>query len=454
MKELLLSDRWRPKTFDDVILLPRIREVFKNGITRNVLLYGSWGTGKTTLARILIGLYAKNRPCLPINSSYYTSIETLRTKIDDFCSKVYMGFDLDSDVTMDTTKYVFLDEFERTSIQYQDALKAYIDEFSTKNVRFIFNTNHINKVSPGILSRLMQVNFDCQSPEEEKYLKTEIYKRITNVIAPKEEISIKKEDLIKVINKKFPDFRAMMDEIQTFKETGSFSISNTNINIKLRNELYSYVFESKSYEETYHFLMNNFGPEKIDEVITLFGRPFIEYSLNDDRSNIDKLFKVGYVITEHTKLLDTNTDPIILGMTVIDKRYIYLIYNFMPDFTDFYIIYKDDPSYIDGELIEDEIVNVIVQKYKMVLFTNKGEVLGDPDFGANLLELLYETKVSESYVTSIIDGQINLYIPELANTNYTLNVIFVQDPENYQDIMFVNLKFADYDIYAQIGKTI
>lgn len=122
------------------------------------------------------------------------------------------------------------------------------------------------------------------------------------------------------------------------------------------------------------------------------------------------------------------------------------------DFTDFYILYRDHPRYVPKELIEDEIVNVIIQKYEMILFTNKGEVLGDPNFGANLLELLYQTKVSESYVVSTIDEQIAIYIPELANTNYTLNVVFVQDPENYQDIMFINLKIADYSIYAQIGK--
>ena len=318
MTELLLSEKWRPKTLDDIILLPRIRKIFENGITQNVILYGSFGTGKTTLARILIGLYTKNKPCLPINSSFYTSIDTLRTKIDDFCSKVYMGFDLDVDVSMDTTKYVFLDEFERTSIQYQDALKAYIEEFSKKNVRFIFNTNHINKVSPGILSRLSQVNFDCQNSEEERFLKTEIYKKIKNVVAPKEGLEIDKDDLVKVINKKFPDFRSIMSEIQTFKETGSFSISNNNINIKLRNELYSYVFEKKDYEETYHFLINNFGPDKIDELIVLFGRPFVDYSISENK-NINKLFEVGYIVTEYSKLLDTSTDPIILGMTIIGR---------------------------------------------------------------------------------------------------------------------------------------
>ena len=319
MKQLLLSERWRPKTFEDIILLPRIRKAFENGINQNVILYGHFGTGKTTLARILIGLYTKNKPCLPINSSFYTSIDTLRTKIDDFCSNVYMGFDLESEIEMDSTKYVFLDEFERTSIQYQDALKAYIEEFSTKNVRFIFNTNHINKVSPGILSRLKQINFDCQNIKEEKYLKTEIFKRITNIIGPEENIEIKKEDLIKVINKRFPDFRKIMEDIQTFKETGSFDISTSNINLKLRNELYSCVFEKKSYDEMYHFLMTNFGPEKIDEMINLFGRYFIDYCLKEQRQYLDRLFQVNYIVCEHYKLLETNTDPIILGMTVLGK---------------------------------------------------------------------------------------------------------------------------------------
>ena len=320
MKQLLLSEKWRPKTIEDVILLPRIRKIFENGLNQNVILYGHFGTGKTTIARILIGKYLKNTPHIELNSSFYTSIDTLRSKIDDFCSKVYMGFDMNVDVSNDTIKYVFLDEFERTSIQYQDALKAYIEEFSKKNVRFILTTNHINKVSPGIRSRLIEVNFDCQSPEEEKYLKTEIYKKISTIIAPQEGFEISKEELIKIINKKFPDFRSIMIDVDNFKQTGSSNESGSTINIKLRNDLYSILFDkSKTYDEIYHFLMNNFGPEKIDEMISLFGRPFIEWSINEKKSDIEKLFQVNYIITEHTKLLETNTDPIVLGMTVIGK---------------------------------------------------------------------------------------------------------------------------------------
>ena len=319
MTELLLNERWRPKTIDDIVLLPRIKKIFEDGIKQNYILYGSFGTGKTTLSRILIGKYSKDKPFIELNSSFYTSIDVLRTKIDDFCSKVYMGLDIEGDIDRNSTKYVFLDEFDRTSVQYQDALKAYIEEYSSKNVRFILTTNHINKISPGILSRLIGVNFDCLDSSEEKVLKNLFYKRITDVIIKKEEISIDKKDIIELINKGFPDFRGILNKIQQFKETGNI-ITSSSVSIKLRNDLYSIIYDKeKNYEDIYHFLMSNFGSENIDKLISLFGTDFVLWSFSEKRENIDKLFKVNYIISEHTKLLDTSTDPIILGMTIIGK---------------------------------------------------------------------------------------------------------------------------------------
>jgi hypothetical protein len=87
----------------------------------------------------------------------------------------------------------------------------------------------------------------------------------------------------------------------------------------------------------------------------------------------------------------------------------------------------------------------------MLLFTNKGEVLGEPNLGADLLLLLYQTKVSSSYVEEMIRDQISRYIPELDSMNYQLEVAFEQDIENYQDIMFIYFKLADYEVFAQIS---
>lgn len=320
MKQLLLSEKWRPKNLGEVIILPRIRKIFETNRNQNFLLHGHFGTGKTTIARILIGKYKKNSPFLELNSSFYTSIDVLRNKIDEFCSKVYMGFDLEEEITKDDIKWVFLDEFERTSTQYQDALKAYIEEFSSKNVRFVLTTNHINKVSPGIRSRLIEINFDCETPEEQRYLKTEIYKRISTEICPKENFTIPKDDLVKIINKKFPDFRSIMIDVDNYKHTGSIVSQSNSINDKLKLDLFNTVInKSLSFDDTYHFLMNNFGQEMIEEMLKLLGTPLIKWALSERKINSEKLFTIASIVCEHIKLLETSADPIIVGISCIGK---------------------------------------------------------------------------------------------------------------------------------------
>lgn len=126
----------------------------------------------------------------------------------------------------------------------------------------------------------------------------------------------------------------------------------------------------------------------------------------------------------------------------------------MLDYVDFYIIGPEDPTFNDTYLVEDDIINVIIQKYKSIIFTNKGDVLGDPNFGADIELLLYETKVSEDYVSKTIIEQINQYIPELVNMNYSLQIAFAQDATTFQDAMFIYFNIADYEVYAQFGKSI
>src|SRR5690606_32342224 len=142
-------------------------------------------------------------------------IDVLRTQIDEFC-KFTSIMDTDSDI-----KFVFLDEFERVSANFQDAFKAFIERYN-KNVRFIITTNHIGKISDGLKSRIKKINFDCQNPEEEKFLKMDIFKKIKDAIIPSEEASNIPDDndIKKNVVKKFPDFRSTLVELQSFFETG------------------------------------------------------------------------------------------------------------------------------------------------------------------------------------------------------------------------------------------
>ena len=64
--------------------------------------------------------------------------------------------------------------------------------------------------------------------------------------------------------------------------------------------------------------MSNFGAEKIDSMVSILGKPFIDWSISEGK-NIDKLFECNYVIADYTSKLETNTDPIVLGMTIIGK---------------------------------------------------------------------------------------------------------------------------------------
>lgn len=313
IKNLLLWEKYRPTKMEDIILLPRIRKYFENGINQNFIFYGNYGTGKTSLARILIGKYTKDKPYLELNSSLYTSIDVLRSEIEDFC-KTKPIMESDSDI-----KYIFLDEFERVSSQFQDAFKAFIEKYKT-NIRFIITTNHINKISDGIKSRIPQINFDCLNMEEEKYLKQEIFKRINNTILVNEDKSIPKEDLILIINKKFPDFRSIMVEIQNYIETGGLSDTSSNVSNSIKKDLYNCIYDKNlDYEQIYHFLMDNFGPEKIDILIKLLGKSFIDWSISN-KKNIEKMFECNYIIADYSSKLDSNTtDPIVLGMAIIGK---------------------------------------------------------------------------------------------------------------------------------------
>lgn len=315
VKNLLLWEKYRPKTLEDTILPQRIKKQFENGISKNYIFYGHYGTGKTSLARILIGKYSKDKAFLELNSSLYTSIDTLRNEIEKFCKTQPM---LETD---DPIKYIFLDEFERVSQNYQDALKAFIEQYH-KNVRFILTTNHLNKISDGIKSRFTCIDFDCQSIEEEKNLKQEIYKKIANEISQKEEFEISKDDLVKLITKKFPDFRSIFVELQNYKETGDLNLETTNISGKLKQDLYEMIFNKNiDYEYIYHFLMSNFGAEKIDVLFKLLGKEFVNYFIKEKKetNKVECLFELNYIISDYSSKLETSTDPIILGMTVIGK---------------------------------------------------------------------------------------------------------------------------------------
>jgi hypothetical protein len=120
------------------------------------------------------------------------------------------------------------------------------------------------------------------------------------------------------------------------------------------------------------------------------------------------------------------------------------------NFIDFYIGYPGHPKFRNPEVIEDDVIRVIIQKYEMILFTNKGDLFGDTNFGADLPILLHQTRLSADSIEEDIGSQIERYIPEINGIEYELDVEFFEHPENYQEYMIIHFKIRDYEVYASV----
>lgn len=311
MENQILWQKYRPKTLDEIILPERIKSLFKDDkITTHYIFVGKAGCGKSSLSKILV----KNRSYLKLNASTDGGIDTLRNEVDDFCTKYSIG------KKKDDQKIVFLDEMDRTSKDFQEGLRSFIeDERFMENVRFIGTANNLKEIINAQLSRFRVINFNPESQEEEKFLLKEYYLRCKNLVLPNENITMSDDDLKTIVKRNFPDFRSILDDIQYYKETGRLNNpSNANLNIK--NELFEIIFNEKDNEKIYHFLVANYGDEKISDMLKTLGRPFFEWCCLNKRDVLPNLLKGMKTVTDYTSILNTScSDPLILGLSVIGQ---------------------------------------------------------------------------------------------------------------------------------------
>lgn len=97
-----------------------------------------------------------------------------------------------------------------------------------------------------------------------------------------------------------------------------------------------------------------------------------------------------------------------------------------------------DPTYQDDVLEHQDLYEAALSKIRMILLTNKGDVLGDPDFGTSLEDYVFETKISGEDIKKIILQQIVAYVPESEFFNITVDVSFKKGAT--QDTCFVDVK--------------
>lgn len=211
-EQFLWVEKYRPHTIEDCILPDEVKTTFQQFIAKkeipNLLLTGSAGTGKTTLARAL----CEELGCdyIVINGSDEgRQIDTLRTKIRGFASAVsFEG----------KTKVVILDEADylnRESVQ--PALRAFIETFSS-NCRFIFTCNYINRIITPLHSRTTVVDFKI-APSDRPVLASKFMERMKYILS-NEGIEYSEKVLAELLMKYFPDYRRVINELQRYSVAG------------------------------------------------------------------------------------------------------------------------------------------------------------------------------------------------------------------------------------------
>lgn len=212
MNEFLYVEKYRPQTIEDTILPKPLKETFKDfveiGEIPNLLLCGSAGVGKTTIAKALCN--ELNADFIVINGSDEGRlIDTLRTKIKNFASTVSLS---------SSAKVVILDEADYISADsVQPALRNFIEEFSS-NCRFIFTCNYKNRIIPPLHSRTTVIDFSIK-PKDKPVLAQQMLDRCKH-ICEVENIEADERVLAELIMKFFPDFRRCLNEIQRYGVSG------------------------------------------------------------------------------------------------------------------------------------------------------------------------------------------------------------------------------------------
>ena len=206
----LLVEKYRPTVLQDYVGNEQVKETIQKYLDQNdiqnFIFYGPAGTGKTTLAKLIV----KNLNCdhLYINASDENGIDTIREKVKGFASAA----------SWNGIKVVILDEADFITINGQAALRNVIETFS-RSTRFILTCNFIERIIDPIQSR-------CQVLKIVPPSKSVIAKRLASIMEL-ENISHNIKEVATIVNKNYPDVRKMLNTIQLSNKDGELKIDES-----------------------------------------------------------------------------------------------------------------------------------------------------------------------------------------------------------------------------------
>lgn len=215
IRHLLWVERYRPGTVEECILPDRLkvpfREYVKTKTIPNLLLAGTAGVGKTTIARALCNEIGCDY--LVINGSDESGIDTFRTKIKSYASSLSM---------LGGRKVIIIDEADYLNPNStQPALRGAMEEFAG-NCSFIFTCNHKNRIIEPLHSRCAVVEFNLKGTEKQK-MAAAFFTRVQQILK-NEQVEYDQKVLAELVTKYFPDFRRVIGELQRYSQFGKIDV--------------------------------------------------------------------------------------------------------------------------------------------------------------------------------------------------------------------------------------
>jgi len=264
MSDYLWVEKYRPKKIRDCILPEDTKKTFTEFLKQkeipNLLLSGTAGTGKTTVARAL---------CEELGADYIIingsdegrQIDTLRNKIKNFASTVSL-------TESSAHKVVIVDEADYMNADsVQPALRNFIETFHS-NCRFIFTCNYKSKILPALHSRCTVIDFAIKNGQKVKTAQA-LLKRLGKILE-EEKIKYDNKVLAELIQKHYPDFRRVINELQRYSVRGEidsgilFSLSEANTKELIK------ILKEKRFNDMRKWVINNLDKEPSSLFSTIY----------------------------------------------------------------------------------------------------------------------------------------------------------------------------------------
>jgi replication factor C small subunit len=287
----LWTEKFRPKTIDGYVFRDehqrkQIQTWIKDKSIPHLLLSGSAGIGKTTLAKILINeLEIEEYDVLEINASRTNSVDDVRDKITSFVQMIPFG----------SFKVVLLDEADFLSPNAQAALRGVMEQYHN-TARFILTCNYPSRIIPAIHSR-------CQGFHIERTDLTEFTARVATILV-EENVEFDLDTLDTYVRTTYPDLRKCINLVQQNVQDHKLSMPSQGDSGEADYKIEMVeLFKKGKIQEARKLLCGTIRPEEIQDVYTWMYQN-IELFGKDDETRDQALIIIKQGLVDHAIIAD------------------------------------------------------------------------------------------------------------------------------------------------------